>query len=63
MGLEGATAKPVATLKVKRSDERKERRRDEPVLGRQDTTLYRSNVMRASFSAQDRARHMAKPTN
>eukprot|EP00972_Heterocapsa_arctica_P059609 8791310-Heterocapsa_arctica.AAC.1 len=71
MGMEGTTAKPLATPRVKKSDEHEERRRDEPVLGRQDTILYRSNVMRASFLAQDRAdlceavkalaRHMAKP--
>eukprot|EP00972_Heterocapsa_arctica_P042973 6334964-Heterocapsa_arctica.AAC.1 len=43
MGLECAKAKPAATPRVKKSDEHEERRRDEPVLGRQDTTLYRSN--------------------
>ena len=52
--LEGDRTKSVATPRVKRTDEHEVQRREEPTLGREETTLYCSNVMRASFLAQDR---------
>ena len=55
LGLGGKDAKPVATPGIKKTDAQEGRRVLEPPLGRADTTLFRSCLMRASFLAQDRA--------
>lgn len=72
LGLDEGKSRPAATPRVKRSEEQEERRRGEPLLSKAEASLYRSNVMRASFIAQDRAdlceavkvlaRSMSKPT-
>ena len=55
LGLGGSKTKGFSTPNVKVTDEQQVLRERSAKLGPSDATLYRSNVMRASFVAQDRA--------
>ena len=55
LGLAGKETKSVSTLGVKKTDAQEERKLGEPPIGRNETTMFRSCLMRTSFLAQDRA--------
>ena len=55
LGLNGKGAKSVVMPGIKKTDAQEDQRLLEPVLGRSESNLFRSNLMRASFLAQDRA--------
>ena len=55
LGLNGKGVKTVATPGIKKTDAQEEQRLIEPQLGKAETTLLRSCLMRASFLSQDRA--------
>ena len=72
LGLDGDKTKTLSHPSAKPEDSDVERFKFSPVLPPESATSYRSNVMRASFVAQDRAdlgeavkrlaQHMSKPT-
>ena len=72
LNLAEAGAKAVATPGLKSTDARVEQRKREPQVSKEETSLFRSCLMRASFLSQDRAdlgeavkslaQHMARPT-
>ena len=72
LGLGGRNVNTVTTPGVKKTDAQEERKLQEPQLSKEETRLYRSCLMRASFLAQDRAdlpeavkrlaQHMSRPT-
>ena len=55
LALGGKDAKSVVTPGIKKTDAQEEKQLLEPPLGRAETTLFRSCLMRASFLSQDRA--------
>ena len=55
LGLGGKEAKSVAAPGIKKTDAQEEQRLLEPPLGRSETKLFRSCLMRARFLSQDRA--------
>jgi hypothetical protein len=73
LGLDGQRTKPMSVPGTKLNDVEVEQRKRMPALTSTETTLYRSNVMRAAFLAQDRgdigdavrslAQGMSKPTD